>query len=193
MARKTWRFFDELVGPADHWLVPDNYQENRHELVAHRTSPTNIGLQLLSVLAAHDFGYLTRGGVLDRLEPTFATLLALQRFAGISTTGTTPARSRRSHRPTSRAWTAATWQAISLTMRGGMTTLMAAPLFDRRIMAAVADMSALCDEQIRRMAARHGAGRSDYVAVRKALGALRTDLDLPVVAAGVGSRAAAAR
>ena len=56
---KTWRFFDDLAGPADHWLIPDNIQENRRELVAHRTSPTNIGLQLLSTLAAYDFGYLT--------------------------------------------------------------------------------------------------------------------------------------
>ena len=55
----TWRFFDELVGPVDNWLVPDNVQENRRERIAHRTSPTNIGLQLLSTLAARDFGYLT--------------------------------------------------------------------------------------------------------------------------------------
>ena len=46
-ARKTWRFFEELVGPADNWLIPDNYQDNRADVVAHRTSPTNIGLQLL--------------------------------------------------------------------------------------------------------------------------------------------------
>ena len=81
-ARKTWRFFEELVGPADHWLIPDNYQENRRDLVAHRTSPTNIGLQLLSTLAAHDFGYLTLDRLLDRLEPTFDTLLRMQRYRG---------------------------------------------------------------------------------------------------------------
>ena len=61
---------------------PDNYQENRPELVAHRTSPTNIGLQLLATLSAHDFGYLTSAGVLDRLEPTFDTLLKMQRYRG---------------------------------------------------------------------------------------------------------------
>ena len=76
IARKTWRFFEELFTPADHWLIPDNYQENRADLIAHRTSPTNIGLQLLSTLAAYDFGYLSVAGVLDRLEPTFGTLLA---------------------------------------------------------------------------------------------------------------------
>jgi len=89
VARKTWRFFEDLLGPVDHWLVPDNYQEDREELVAHRTSPTNIGLQLIATLAAHDFGYLSFSGVVDRLEPTFATLLALPGTGGISTTGTT--------------------------------------------------------------------------------------------------------
>jgi cyclic beta-1,2-glucan synthetase len=82
IARKTWRFFDDLVNPADHWLIPDNLQENRHDRVAHRTSPTNIGLQLLSTLAAYDFGYLNVGALLTRLEATFATLLGMQRYRG---------------------------------------------------------------------------------------------------------------
>ena len=81
-ARKTWRFFDDLVGPTDHWLIPDNLQENRRELIAHRTSPTNIGLQLLATLAAHDFGYISLTSMLTRLDATFATLLKMQRYGG---------------------------------------------------------------------------------------------------------------
>jgi cyclic beta-1,2-glucan synthetase len=68
--------------PADHWLIPDNYQEDRKEAVAHRTSPTNIGLQLLSTVSAYHFGYLSFSAVLDRLEPTFATLRELPRYRG---------------------------------------------------------------------------------------------------------------
>ena len=82
VARKTWRFFEDLVGPADHWLIPDNIQEDRKELVAHRTSPTNIGLQLLATVAAGDLGYISLSGVIDRLEPIFATLLKLPRYRG---------------------------------------------------------------------------------------------------------------
>ncbi|CAN5718202.1 glucoamylase family protein [soil metagenome] len=82
IARKTWRYFEELVTPADHWLVPDNYQEDRDDAVAHRTSPTNIGLQLLSTLAAYDLGYISAAAVVERLEPTFATLLQMQRHRG---------------------------------------------------------------------------------------------------------------
>jgi cyclic beta-1,2-glucan synthetase len=81
-ARKTWRFFEELLNPSDNWLIPDNYQENRADVVAHRTSPTNIGLQLLATLSAYDFGYLSGPGVLDRLEPTFDTLLRMHRYRG---------------------------------------------------------------------------------------------------------------
>jgi hypothetical protein len=82
IARRTWLFFEELFTPADHWLIPDNYQEDRAELVAHRTSPTNIGLQLVATLAAYDFGYLSAAGVVARLEPVFGTLLKLQRYRG---------------------------------------------------------------------------------------------------------------
>jgi cyclic beta-1,2-glucan synthetase len=82
IARQTWRFFEDLLGPADHWLIPDNHQEDREDVIAHRTSPTNVGLQLLSTLAAADFGYLSASGVVDRLDPTFGTLLKLPRYRG---------------------------------------------------------------------------------------------------------------
>ena len=61
IARKTWAFFETCVGPADHWLPPDNHQEGRADALAHRTSPTNMGLALLGNLAAYDFGYITLG------------------------------------------------------------------------------------------------------------------------------------
>ncbi|MDQ3213341.1 MAG: hypothetical protein M3Q85_11755, partial [Acidobacteriota bacterium] len=82
IARRTWRFFEDLLGPEDHWLIPDNLQEDRNERVAHRTSPTNIGLQLMSTLSAFDFGYLSFSGVVNRLDPMFATLLGLPRYRG---------------------------------------------------------------------------------------------------------------
>jgi cyclic beta-1,2-glucan synthetase len=58
VARRTWRFFETFVTAADHMLPPDNFQEDPYPVVAHRTSPTNIGLYLLSVVAARDFGWL---------------------------------------------------------------------------------------------------------------------------------------
>ena len=59
LARRTWRYFDDLVGPDTNWLPPDNSQLALRVEVAQRTSPTNIGMWLTSALAARDFGYLT--------------------------------------------------------------------------------------------------------------------------------------
>ena len=81
VARRTWRFFETLVGDEDHWLPPDNLQEDP-PVIAHRTSPTNIGLLQLSTLSAYDFGYLGLVELLERVEFTFASLEKLQKFRG---------------------------------------------------------------------------------------------------------------
>ena len=57
VARRTWRFFETFVTAEDHWLPPDNFQEDPKPVVAHRTSPTNLGLYLLSAVSARDFGW----------------------------------------------------------------------------------------------------------------------------------------
>jgi len=82
IARRTWRFFSTFVGPEDHALPPDNFQETPSPVVAHRTSPTNIGLYLLSTVAARDFGWVGTLDVVERLEATLETLHALERFRG---------------------------------------------------------------------------------------------------------------
>jgi cyclic beta-1,2-glucan synthetase len=82
VARKTWGFFEAYVGAQDNWLPPDNYQEDPKDFVAHRTSPTNIGLYLLSCVTANDFGYLTLPAMLERLENSFLTFDKLERAHG---------------------------------------------------------------------------------------------------------------
>ncbi|MDF3068314.1 MAG: cyclic beta 1-2 glucan synthetase [Polyangiaceae bacterium] len=82
VARKTWRFFDTFVTAKDNWLPPDNFQEDPRGVVAHRTSPTNIGLYLLSVIAARDLGFITAREGLARLENTLATLGRMERRSG---------------------------------------------------------------------------------------------------------------
>ena len=82
MARKTWAYFERYVGAEDHWLPPDNVQELPNELIAHRTSPTNIGLSLLANLSAWDLSYLSTGGLLERSRNSFATLDQLPRHLG---------------------------------------------------------------------------------------------------------------
>ncbi|MFC3375762.1 GH36-type glycosyl hydrolase domain-containing protein [Rugamonas sp. CCM 8940] len=82
LARRTWAFFEDHVGPADHWLPPDNVQEQPLAVVAHRTSPTNIGLALLANLSAYDFGFVGVGTLLERSEHTLASMALLERHQG---------------------------------------------------------------------------------------------------------------
>ncbi|MHC1730147.1 MAG: glucoamylase family protein [Syntrophobacteraceae bacterium] len=82
LARKTWAFFETFVGPEDHWLPPDNFQEHPSSVVAHRTSPTNMGLALMANLSAYDFGYLSAGQLLERTTNTLGTMKSLERYRG---------------------------------------------------------------------------------------------------------------
>ncbi len=82
LARKTWAFFETFVGAEDHWLPPDNYQEYRGAAVAHRTSPTNIGMVLLANLTAYDFGYIPAGKLIERSANTLRTMEGLERYRG---------------------------------------------------------------------------------------------------------------
>jgi cyclic beta-1,2-glucan synthetase len=82
LSRKTWAFFETFVGPDDNWLPPDNFQESPNPVVSHRTSPTNIGLALLSNLTAYDFGYISSGQLIERTSNTFRSMEALERYRG---------------------------------------------------------------------------------------------------------------
>jgi cyclic beta-1,2-glucan synthetase len=82
LARKTWNFFETYVGAEDNWLPPDNMQEHPAWIVAHRTSPTNIGMALLANLTAHDFGFITIGQLIARTGNTFKTLARMERHQG---------------------------------------------------------------------------------------------------------------
>ena len=81
LARQTWLFFEQTVGPEEHWLPPDHYQD-APRLTAHRTSPTNIGLLLTSTLAAYDLGFIGQLDLITRLQATFDTLDQLEHYRG---------------------------------------------------------------------------------------------------------------
>ena len=82
IARQTWRFFEEFVNDSTNHLPPDNYQEFLLKEVAQRTSPTNIGLYLLSILAANDFGYITVEEAIERHQKTLDSVGNLEKYSG---------------------------------------------------------------------------------------------------------------
>jgi cyclic beta-1,2-glucan synthetase len=138
-ARRTWRFFEAFVGPDDTFLPPDNFQEDPRPVVAHRTSPTNIGLYLLAVVSARDLGWLGLLDTLDRLEATLATMARLERFRGhfynwYDTGGLRPLEPRYVSTVDS-----GNLAAHLLTLGSACRSMVDSPLLDRRVFAGIED------------------------------------------------------
>ncbi len=81
-ARRTWRFFETFVTAEENFLPPDNFQETPKPVVAHRTSPTNIGLYLLSTVVACDMGWIGKATAARRLGDTLSTMQRMGRYRG---------------------------------------------------------------------------------------------------------------
>ncbi|MFZ1468481.1 MAG: glucoamylase family protein [Paracoccaceae bacterium] len=82
VARITWRYFEEFVTVESNHLPPDNFQDHPAPKLAERTSPTNIGLYLLSVISARDFGWISMKDALDRIDRTLSTVERMETFRG---------------------------------------------------------------------------------------------------------------
>jgi hypothetical protein len=82
IARKTWRYFEDFAAEQDNFLPPDNYQENPPKGAAHRTSPTNIGFLLISIMTARDMGYLSTAQMADRIDKTITTVEKMEKWKG---------------------------------------------------------------------------------------------------------------
>lgn len=82
LARRSWLFFEHFVRPEDHWLPPDNHQEEPEAATAHRTSPTNIGMMALSTLSAWRLGYLDGAELAQRMGAMLDTLDRLESWHG---------------------------------------------------------------------------------------------------------------
>lgn len=82
IARRTWRYFETFTTAGDNYLPPDNFQETPEPVVAHRTSPTNIGVYLLSVVSGRHFGWLSFDQTIERLEQTISTVERMEKYRG---------------------------------------------------------------------------------------------------------------
>jgi cyclic beta-1,2-glucan synthetase len=139
IARLTWRYFADFVGPETSWLPPDNYQVSHITQLAMRTSPTNIGLWMLSSLAARAYGYQTPDRVIDSLTHTMDSIAKLERYEGhllnwynIQTLA--PLEPRYVSTVDSGNLIGALWAH-----QHGLEDMLAQPLFDRRTMEGLRD------------------------------------------------------
>ena len=82
VAQKTWQFFKDYLTPENNYLIPDNYQEDRKEIVVPRTSSTNIGLSMLAVIASYDLGFEDLESTIDRLTNIINVVYELPKWNG---------------------------------------------------------------------------------------------------------------
>ena len=81
-ARRIWAYYEDFVNDENNYLAPDNYQEKPFRGIAHRTSPTNIGMGLISNIVAYDIGYASLGEVVDRVELILEGMSKLEKYNG---------------------------------------------------------------------------------------------------------------
>ena len=81
-AYNTWKYFDSHLTEEDNYLIPDNLQTIPEERVAHRTSPTNIGLSLLSIVSAYDLGFISLNNCIKKIENSIDSIKKLEKFSG---------------------------------------------------------------------------------------------------------------
>ena len=82
LARDTWHFFDSLITEENNWLIPDNYQLNREKKTDYKTSPTNIGFSLTSIISAAELGFISQQEAVNRAEHVVDTVVKLEKWNG---------------------------------------------------------------------------------------------------------------
>ena len=82
IAHKTWEFFKDYLVEENNYLPPDNYQENRKEKIVERTSSTNIGLAMVSVISAYDMGFENIYSSVSLLQKMLDTVEKLEKWNG---------------------------------------------------------------------------------------------------------------
>ena len=81
-ARRTWQFFKTFSSKENNWLCPDNVQLSHTPKISNKTSPTNIGMQFLSILSARDMGFETLTATVTSIENLLDTIMKLPKWNG---------------------------------------------------------------------------------------------------------------
>ena len=164
IARKTWAFFEAFVGPEDHWLPPDNYQEYREAALAHRTSPTNMGLALLANLSAYDFGYIPAAQLLDRTARTLETMAGLDRYRGHFYNWYDTQTLRPLHPAYVSTVDSGNLAGHLLTLRPGLLGLLDRPILESRWLEGIRDTLGILEDAVEPAAGPPARLRKDFEA-----------------------------
>lgn len=154
IARRTWAFFEAFVSEEDNWLPPDNYQEFPRSKVAHRISPTNEGMYVLSAIAARDFGFISVIDLASALERNLDNWESLDRHRGhpfnwYDTTTRVPLQPRYISTADN-----GNLSAAFLAAHGGLRDVISAPVFSTELARGVIESVRLVEESLARLQPR---------------------------------------
>ena len=82
IAKDTWKYFEDSCTKENNFLVPDNFQLGRKNKFVDRTSSTNIGLEILSIISAYDLKIISLEECKKRLENVIDIILKLEKWNG---------------------------------------------------------------------------------------------------------------
>ena len=82
IGKRTWNYFADFINEQNNYLPPDNFQEDRMPKVVNRTSSTNIGLGLMSIMSAYDLGYINNKKAKELIINMIETIRKLPKWHG---------------------------------------------------------------------------------------------------------------
>ncbi len=82
MAYRTWLYFEHMLNERNNYLIPDNYQVGREEAEDMKTSPTDIGMSMMAILAAQEFDFIDVKDTLFYFDKILTTLEKLEKWNG---------------------------------------------------------------------------------------------------------------
>lgn len=151
VARRTWSFFENWVTAEDHWLPPDNLQEYPSEKLAHRISPTNEGLFLVSSLTARDLGYVGGHAVVDLWERNLLHWTQLERLHGHYLNWYDTVTLQPLHPRYVSTVDSGNLMACLLTLQQGIDEFRKAPILGQTLWQGLRDTAILVEESIERL------------------------------------------
>ena len=81
-ALKTFNYFKDNLKEEYHYLIPDNYQDNREQKLDLRTSPTAIGFSMISIICGYELDFINEEETVKYLENILKSIDSLKKWHG---------------------------------------------------------------------------------------------------------------